>query len=37
MSTRQLDESEDIATLLQMIYALYDEQGIAYIKSAPAG
>ncbi|WP_148875258.1 LysR family transcriptional regulator [Serratia marcescens] len=37
MSTRQLDESEDIATLLQMIYALYDDQGIAYIKSGPVG
>ncbi|MFV1478283.1 LysR family transcriptional regulator [Serratia marcescens] len=32
MSTRQLDESEDIRTLLRMIYTLYDEQGIAYIK-----
>ncbi len=32
MSTRQLDESEDISTLLRMIYALYDEKGIAYIK-----
>ncbi|CAI1112349.1 Ben and cat operon transcriptional regulator [Serratia marcescens] len=35
MSTRMLDESEDIRTLLRMIYALYDEQGIAYIKSGP--
>ncbi|MGQ1888414.1 LysR family transcriptional regulator [Serratia marcescens] len=32
MSIRQLDESEDIKTLLRMIYTLYDEQGIAYIK-----
>ncbi|WP_213929653.1 LysR family transcriptional regulator [Serratia marcescens] len=32
MSIRQLDESENIKTLLRMIYTLYDEQGIAYIK-----
>ena len=32
MSTRLLDESENISTLLRMIYALYDEKGIAYIK-----
>ncbi|CAM4142798.1 LysR family transcriptional regulator [Serratia nematodiphila] len=32
MSILQLDESEDIKTLLRMIYTLYDEQGIAYIK-----
>ncbi|BEM60683.1 LysR family transcriptional regulator [Serratia marcescens] len=37
MSTRLLDESEDIRTLLQMIYALYDEQGIAYIKPRRMG
>ncbi|HEJ9150374.1 TPA: LysR family transcriptional regulator [Serratia marcescens] len=37
MSTRRPDESEDIRTLLQMIYALYDEQGIAYIKPEPGG
>ncbi|MCP1106603.1 LysR family transcriptional regulator [Serratia nevei] len=35
MSTRLLDESEDIKTLLQMIYSLYEEEGITYIKPAP--
>ncbi|WP_431223269.1 LysR substrate-binding domain-containing protein [Serratia sp. L9] len=35
MSTRLLDESEDIKTLLQMIYGLYEEEGIAYLKPAP--
>ncbi|MFC0226677.1 LysR family transcriptional regulator [Serratia aquatilis] len=35
MSTRLLDESEDIKTLLQMIYTLYEEEGIAYQKPAP--
>lgn len=28
ISTRLLDESEDIGTLQRMIYTLYDEQGI---------
>lgn len=32
MSTRMRDESEDIRTLLEMIYALYEEEGISYIK-----
>ncbi|OMQ24379.1 LysR family transcriptional regulator [Serratia oryzae] len=32
MSTRLLDESEDIKTLLHMIYSLYEEEGISYIK-----
>jgi hypothetical protein len=34
MSTRLLDESEDIKTLLQMIYHQYEEEGISYIKPA---
>lgn len=32
MSIRLLDESEDIRTLLDMIYGLYEEEGIDYIK-----
>ncbi|MGB8664877.1 MAG: LysR substrate-binding domain-containing protein, partial [Serratia inhibens] len=32
MSTRLLDESEDIRTLQRMIYTLYDEQGIACMR-----
>ncbi|AHG18436.1 LysR family transcriptional regulator [Chania multitudinisentens RB-25] len=35
MSTRLLDESEDIKTLLQMIYSQYEEENIDYIKPAP--
>ncbi|NIE69014.1 LysR family transcriptional regulator [Burkholderia sp. Ax-1719] len=31
MSMRMLDESEDLQRMLQLIYDLYDEQGMAYL------
>jgi LysR family transcriptional regulator, benzoate and cis,cis-muconate-responsive activator of ben and cat genes len=34
MSMRMLDESDDLTRMLRLIYALYDEEGMAYMPSA---